>query len=194
MTRLAASLALGICLGACAHPAPTVQPPDPVRAEITAAETAERARQHDVARLHYQRAVAVAKEPHSIAFARREYADTLRTWGELPEAIAQLRGAVRAVPADAAAWHDLGILLHNQGDDAGALDALEHAKLASPRDPRPRIALAALRWTRGDRGGAAAEYRALLELDVPDNVREKIQWALRELARPAPVAPSSPRS
>ncbi len=182
MKPIAAAAALAV-VAACSHPAPR-NPSEVVRTEIEQAETAERARQHDVARSHYQRAVAEATDPPSIGFARREYAETLVSWGEVPEAIAQLEGAVAAVPDDAAAWHDLGILRHNQGDDVRALDALEHARASSPRDPRPRIALAALRWTRGDRAGASREYRALLELHLPDRLREKVKWALAELAKP----------
>lgn len=177
--------ALVLALAACGRPAPRT-PSTTVRAEVDQAETAEKARQHDVARTHYQRAVAAAKDPPSIAFARREFAETLISWGEVPEAIAQLEGAVAADPSDAASWHDLGILHHNQGNDVRALDALEHARTASPRDPRPRVALAALRWSRGDRAGAATEYKALLELDLPDRLREKVKWALAELAKPAP--------
>lgn len=177
--------ALAIAAG-CGSPPPPRTPSAAVRTEIQAAETAERARQHDVARSHYQRAVAQAKDPPSISFARREYAETLISWGEIPEAIAQLEGAVAARPDDAAAWHDLGILRHNQGDDVRALAALEHARDASPRDPRPRVALAALRWSRGDRAGASTEYRALLELDLPDRLRDKVKWALAELAKPHP--------
>jgi Flp pilus assembly protein TadD len=180
-----AALALALALGACAHAKPA-EPSMVVRTEVERAEQAEKARQHDVARTHYQRAVAEAKDPPSIAFARREFAETLISWGEIAEAIAQLEGAVAAQPKDAAAWHDLGILRHNQGDDLRALDALEHAREASPRDPRPRVALAALRWSRGDRAGAAVEYRALLELDLPDRLREKVKWALSELAKPRP--------
>ena len=178
----AATVAL---VAACGHPAPRM-PSARVRAEIDQAETAERARQHEVARGHYQRAIAEAADPPSISFARREYAETLITWGEIPEAIAQLEVAVTAAPNDAASWHDLGILRHNQGDDVRALDALEHAREASPRDPRPRIALAALRWSRGDRAGATTEYKALLELELPDRLRDKVKWALGELAKPKP--------
>lgn len=172
---------------ACAStPKAPKKPSATVRAEIEQAETAERARQHDVAREHYQRAVAAAKDRASIAFARREFAETLMTWGEVPEAIAQLEGVVAAAPDHAASWHDLGILRHNQGDSAGATTALERAKALVPEDPRPRIALAALRWQRGDRTGAQAEYRALLDLDLPTKLREKVKWALAELAKPPP--------
>lgn len=172
-----------LVLAACGHPAPR-SPSSAVVADVARAEAAEKARQHDVARTHYQRAVAEAKDAPSIAFARREFAETLISWGEIPEAIAQLEGAVAAAPEDAAAWHDLGILRHNQGDDVRALEALDHARAASPLDPRPRVALAALRWSRGDRAGAATEYKALLELDLPDRLREKVKWALAELAKP----------
>lgn len=166
----------------CGH-APPKTPSTTVRTEIEAAETAEKARQHDQARAHYQAAIAAARDPASIAFARREFAETLITWGEIAEAIGQLEAVVAADPRDAAAWNDLGILRHNQGDDRRALDALEHARAASPRDIRPRIALAALRWQTGDRAGATAEYRELLELDLPDRVRDKVKWALAELAK-----------
>jgi tetratricopeptide (TPR) repeat protein len=173
--------ALAACGGARA-PAPS-GPSAQVRAEIEQAEAAEQARRHDAAREHYRRAVASARDPDSIAFARREYAETLVTWGEYPEAIAQLEGALAARPS-AAAWHDLGLLRNNQGDVRGALAALEQARALAPRDVRPRVALAALRWRTGDRAGATAEYRALLELPLPERLRAKVQWALDELAKP----------
>lgn len=178
--RAAALLVVAAC---AATPKAPARPADGVRAEIEQAEQAERARRHDVARDHYQRAVAAARDAESIAFARYEFAETLMSWGEVPEAIAQLEGVVAAKPAHAAAWHDLGILRHHQGDDAGATAALVQARGLAPRDPRPRIALAALRWKRGDVAGAEAEYRALLDLDLPANVRAKVQWALEQLPR-----------
>lgn len=176
--------ALAIVLGCGAAPAPApAPPPDPVGVELARAEQAERARRHDLAREHYLKAIAAARDPASLARARREFAETLVTWGEDAEAIAQLEAAVAAKP-DAAAWHDLGILRHHRGDVAGATRALEQARGLAPKDPRPRIALAALRWKSGDRSGAAAEYRGLLELDLPEKVRAKVRWALDELAKP----------
>lgn len=171
-------------LAACGARRPaTPRPTTTVRAEIEQAEAAERARQHDVARRHYERAIARARDPQSIAFARREFAETLASWGEVTAAIAHLEVAVSAVATDAAAWHDLGVLRHNQGDVPGAIAALEHARTLAPRDPRPRVALAALRWKAGDHRGAATEYRGLLELDLPQRLRDKVQWALDQLAK-----------
>lgn len=193
-----AAIALSWAVAACGGAAPR-GPSDAVRAEIAAAETAERARQHHAARAHYERAIASARDPNSAAFARREFAETLMSWGEYPEAIAQLERAVAARSAStpestpeskidtqlaAAAWHDLGLLRHNRGDVPGAIAALSRARALAARDPRPRIALAALLWKSGDRAGAAAEYRALLELDLPARVRTKVEWALGELAKP----------
>jgi tetratricopeptide (TPR) repeat protein len=179
LLALVALVALAGCGGRAPAPAgPSAQ----VRAEIEQAEAAERARRHDVAREHYRRAVAAARDAESIAFARREFAETLVSWGEYPEAIVQLEVSLAARP-DAGAWHDLGLLRNNRGDVPGALAALEQARALAPRDVRPRVALAALRWKSGDPSGAAAEYRALLELDLPQRLRARVQWALGELAK-----------
>ena len=171
-------------LAACAHAGAPRGPAATVRAEVAAAETAELSRQHDLARAHYQRAIDLAGDPDSVAFARHEYAETLVTWGEAPEARAQLEIAATASPRDASVWHDLGILRHNAGDDPGAIQALQRAAELAPGDARPRTALAALYWKRGDKANAASEYRRLLTLDLPDRVRAKVEWALAELAKP----------
>jgi len=181
--RLATIAVIG-ALAACAHPAPPRGPAVVVRAEVEQAETAEKARQHDVARQHYQRAIHEARDPDSIAFARHEYAETLVTWGEAPEARAQLEIAVVAKPDDPGAWHDLGMLRHHAGDDPGAIAALGRARALAPDDARPRTALAALYWKRGDKASAAREYRGLLALELPERVRLKVEWALAELAKP----------
>jgi Tfp pilus assembly protein PilF len=165
-----------------APPAPT-GPSALVRADIDRAETAEKARRHDLARQHYQQAVADAHDPASQRFARREFAETLETWGELAEATAQLEGAVAARPDDAASWHDLGFLRFEQGDTAGALVALERSKTLAPRDPRPRKTLAVIRWRSHDYAGAEAEYRGMLGLDLPAGVRSKVEWAIGELEK-----------
>ena len=174
-----------VFLAACAH-----APPAPSRTttqrEIELAETAEKSRQHEAARTHYQAAVASAKDPQSIAYARRAFAETLMSWGEYPAATAQLEAVVTATPDAAASWHDLGMLYHHAGDDARAITALEKARALQPGDPRPRISLAVLRWKRHDLAGAKAEYEGLLLLDLPERLRRKVEWAISELSRPVP--------
>jgi len=184
--RAASALALAACAHAAAdRPGPARPGPAPdVRAEVGRAEVAEQARRHDLARAHYQRAVSLARDADSVGFACHEYAETLVTWGELPEARAQLERAVAAQPGEASAWHDLGLLRHHAGDDPGAIEALARAEQLAPGDVRPRTALAALYWRRGDKASAAREYRGMLALELPDRLRAKVEWALAELAKP----------
>jgi Flp pilus assembly protein TadD len=182
LRRLAAVV---LAIAACAHAPPAPTGPDAaVRAEVDRAEAAERARRHDVAREHYLRAIALARDPDSAAFARHEYAETLVSWGERDEARGQLERAVAAQPADPGAWHDLGLLRHAAGDDPGAIAALARAAQLAPDDARPRTALAALYWQRGDKASAAREYRAMLALALPERLRAKVEWALAQLAKP----------
>jgi Flp pilus assembly protein TadD len=178
-----ACLLLGVAC-ACGHAPRPRGPAAAVRAEVQNAEIAEKARRHDLARTHYQRAIELAIDPESVAYARHEYAETLVSWGEAPEARAQLELAVAAQPGDPSAWHDLGLLRHHAGDDPGAIQALARAEQLAPDDVRPRTALAALYWKRGDKASAAREYRGMLALDLPDRLRAKVEWALAELAKP----------
>ena len=180
---------LAVVLAACAGRA---KPSEPVRTEVARAETAEKARKHDEARRHYQTAIASAKDPASVAFARREFADTLISWGEYPEATVQLEGVTRATPDDPSAWHDLGMLYFNRGDAARAIAALEKARALAPEDERPRKTLAVIRWKRGDYEGARDEYRALRELQLADKTRASVDWAIAELTRRIEARAPSP--
>ncbi len=175
-------------LVACAHAPPAPTSRDVVRADIARAEDAELHRRHDVARAEYLRAIADAKDPETQRYARREFAETLEHWGEVGEATAQLEAAVAAVPGDAASWNDLGVLYHNQGDDPRALAALERAKALAPRDWRPRRQLAMLLVVMHDYARATAEYRAMLELDLPDRLRSAVKKALDLLAAQPPTS------
>lgn len=157
-----------------------------VRTEIELAETAEKQRRHDVAREHYERAVAVARDAASIAFARREYAESLISWGEYPAAITQLEAALAAQPDDARSWHDLGILRNNRRDTAGAISAFERARKLAPEDKRPRMALAQVLVNAGEFARARAEYQELLEVELTDRERVKVKWMIDALANEPP--------
>lgn len=186
-------LALGLALAACAS-SPARRDPA-VTAHLERAERAELARDHEAARRHYQAAIAAAEAagaPAQLAHARRELAETLASWGELGEAEVQLALAVKATPSPEL-WHDLGIVRHARGDLAGAAGALLRAKALAPADARPRIALAALYWKTRDHARAREEYQALLALELPERVRDKVEWALAQLARePARVSRPAP--
>ncbi|MFT3699719.1 MAG: tetratricopeptide repeat protein [Kofleriaceae bacterium] len=201
-------LVLLAACGGAQHPA---EPKPDVRAEVRDAETAERARQHDVARQKYEHAIADAHDAESLGFARGRFGETLATWGEYKESLSQLEGSVTAWPTDPAPWHDLGVVREHEGDSRGALDAFGHAANLARTDWRPRLAIAALRWklaakcfkdTTGDCATEVAatktEYQAMLELDLPDRLREKVKWALSQLALPraglGPATPATPAS
>ncbi len=183
-------LVLCLALCACARPPAVQGPSSAVKLEIERAEAAEQARQHDVARTHYERAIASARDPASIGFARREFAETLATWGEIESAHAQLERAVAATPDDPIAWQMLGIVRASDAirDIPGALAALEKSKQLAPRAWIPRRDLAVLHWKLGHRAEALAEYRAMLELDLPARLREKVEWAIQQLSKPQPPA------
>ncbi len=194
------SRGFALVLAACAAATPPPKQPSAlVRADIDRAETAEKARQHDVARTAYLQAIADAHDPASEGLARSDYGETLLTWGEIDEGIRQLQRAVVAAPEVPAAWHDLGVALHHQGQLAEAASAFEHAKHLEPRAIKTRIALAGVRWKIATEcfanHGAAdvcahavdatkAEYRAILDFDVPDRLRERVHWALEQLDKP----------
>jgi tetratricopeptide (TPR) repeat protein len=126
---------LCVALCACAKPATVRGPSDAVKAEIERAEAAEQARQHEVARSHYERAIARATDPQSIGYARREFAETLATWGEIEAARGQLEQAVAASPDDPIAWQMLGVVRASKevDDVPGAIAALERSKALAPR-------------------------------------------------------------
>lgn len=184
---LAAAVAIATGCGGGGAPEPRRPAVAPVTlAWIERAQAAERERRYDRAREAYQRAVAKAPDDPSRAHAHRELGRALVFWGEYPAGRDALERAVALTPEDAPAWHDLGIVRHQLGDLAGAEAALARAVALRPRDPRPRLALAALLWNQQRLAEALAQYDALIALELPDPVREKIEWAratLRERLR-----------
>jgi tetratricopeptide (TPR) repeat protein len=175
-----------IALLACAHPPAATGPSNIVKVEVERAEKAEQNREHDVARKHFERAIAHAKDPASVGFARREFAETLATWGELESARGQLEKAVAAMPDDPIAWQMLGIIRASDmiKDIPGAFAALEKSKALAPRSWIPRRDLAVLHWKVGQKAEALAEYKAMLELELPARLRDKVKWAIEQLQKP----------
>jgi tetratricopeptide (TPR) repeat protein len=83
--------------------------------------------------------------------------------GRLAEAADLLGEAVAADPADAQAWHALGVTRARQGHHARAVDALERALDLRPAAPAARRDLAIALDLAGRPGDAARQYRAFLE-------------------------------
>lgn len=182
MRRAIACIALAACSRA---PAPK-SPNDAVKTDIVRAEDAEKARKHEDARRYYEQAVADATDPTSKHIAHREYGETLATWGEVDAAKLHLEASIAAIDSDPIAWQMLGIVRAKLGDDAGAFAALEKSKALAPKAWIPRRDLAVLHWKLGHRDQALAEYKEMLTLELPDRLREKVEWAIGVLSKPEP--------
>ena len=191
MVRWWLVVALFAC-GARQH-RPATEPSNVVRQWIERAETAEQHRDHDAARKHYEQAIASATDPRSIGYARREFAETLATWGEIDSAKGQLEKAVAATPDDPIAWQMLGIVRASDAikDITGAFEALEKSKALAPKSWIPRRDLAVLHWKVGHKKESLAEYKAMLEIDLPTRLREKVEWAIEELEKEVSSTKSS---
>jgi tetratricopeptide (TPR) repeat protein len=175
-TAVAGSIGCAASRGGERRPATTTV------ALIAEADAAEANRDHARARELYRRAIASAPDPVSARAARRQYTETLLSWGELAAAQVQLAAQVQATPDDAASWHDLAMVYSALGETARAVEAFASSIAAAPLDARPRLALAALLWRTGRRPEATAEYRRLLDLDLTAALRSKVEWALAQLA------------
>ena len=151
----------------------------PATARLLArAREEERARRYDRARDLYQQAADEAPDPASGSRAWRELGRALAFWGETDAAEAALARAVELGPGDVSAWHDLGIVRDRRGDSAGAERALRKAIALAPREPRPRVALGALLVNQHRWGDALAQYRALQELELPEQTRSAVDRAI----------------
>ena len=150
---------------------------------VSQAEHAQRQRRYDRARALYQRAQSEATAPFSRAYASREYGLALIFWGEYRDAEQALSSAVDARNDDVASWHDLGMVRHRLGRLPQAETAFRTAKRLAPRDPRPRIALAAMLAQQRQYRHALAEYRQLLGLQLPGRLRAKTEWMIGQLRR-----------
>lgn len=85
--------------------------------------------------------------------------------GDLDEAVARTRAALRRLPADSATLAQLGALLGARGDDAGARRAFEAAVATDPSFVPSREAFGAWLLSRGDVASAMPQLGAALERD-----------------------------
>src|SRR5215469_9309333 len=102
------------------------------------------------------------------------------------EAQAEYQRAVRLDPKMSAAYVNLGMLLLENHEDAGAVAPLRQAVELLPGESRPRYLLAVALDRSGDRAGAAQAFEALLALDPSDiNALEYLGWANLRSGKPA---------
>jgi tetratricopeptide (TPR) repeat protein len=171
-------------MAACGSATPAAEEPGhATQALLDRAEAAEKERRYDQAHALYLQARRQAPDAASSAAAALAHGRALIFWGEYEQAQAALEEATRHAPDNPGAWHDLGMVRHERGDLTGAESAFRRSIAASPRDRRPRLALAALLWKQRRHADALREYEALAGLDLPRRVHEQVQWAIATLRR-----------
>jgi len=108
----------------------------------------------ELERAHEAALRALAENPDDVDALRAAGRAALETGAD--DAAEHLRRAVELAPADAAAWHDLGIALVDQGRLADAAEALERAVQLRPDDAGALIDLAHTTYALGRVDGAIA--------------------------------------
>lgn len=158
-----------------------------IKALHAQAEAAERKRDYHSARAYYQQAVDEAPDSASAAYATLKMASALVFWGELAPACTLLGKSLEHDPSQVPVWHDLGVLQAKLGRPEAARKSLMRAVELAPKEPRSRIALAALLVQQSEFRLAQTHYETLLTLDIPPKIEEAIHRALgileQEIAR-----------
>jgi tetratricopeptide (TPR) repeat protein len=126
-------------------------------------------------------AAALHPEDFDLAWAR---AGALRRAGREEEAIAAFRAlAVRRPGARARSQLEVGILLHQQGDAAAALDALDDALALDPRLHAARLHRALALQALGRHAEAARELAFLARVSPELEEEARLLGAVVELSR-----------
>jgi len=88
---------------------------------------------------------------------------TLTDQGRYDQAIDTLYEAIKANPADAPAWRELGVAFFEKGDPIKAEDALKQSQAIAPH-PRTSLYIGLVYEKQNDYAGAIDAYRAALSL------------------------------
>ena len=98
------------------------------------------------------------------ALAHMERGQLLYDKGQVDEAIAQWRKAVRLAPKAAKAYHLLGVALRKRGDQTQAIAAFREALRLEPDNATAHVHLARALEATGDTQAAMAAYQTALKL------------------------------
>lgn len=192
-TRLAiVAWALCACGGASPDPDEPVAPHSATSALISEGREAERKREYLQARALYERAVAEAPDATSKTYALTELTRALLFWGALEDGRTALEQLIDLEPERASSWHDLGVVRSQLGDQHGADKALRRAVQLAPRDPRPRIALAAVLAKTERYDEALEHYRLLDQMELPERLAKAVDqaiWLLEQQPADEPAPP-----
>ncbi len=191
------SVGFALCIAACfamacgspAREPAVVKPATNVQSLLNAAQNAERKRDYNTARELYLQAIREAPDRQSAAIANREMASALVFWGEYESAEKRLLASLEQDGKQARVWHDLGLVQDHQDKSASALVSLHKAVALAPKEPRVRIAYAALLVKQSRFSDAIVQYEALLKLPIPVRIEAATHKALQMLKREVKQAP-----
>lgn len=136
-----------------------IRPPDDPIPWVELGAALELAHRFDEALSAYDRAASAA--PGSALGVKRGGMRAAR-WGELELAAPRLREAVRRDPADAEAWHALGVVLVGLGELEAARRAYLSGVAANPRALENRLGLATVALRQNDPRAALEQYELLV--------------------------------
>jgi Flp pilus assembly protein TadD len=146
--------------------------------------------QRDIDKKQFAAAIAplekVLADQPDFAYGHFQLAYVYTALKKSKEAQAEYQRAAALDPKMSAAYVNLGMLLLENHEDAGAVAPLRKAVELLPAESRPRYLLAVALDRSGDRAGAAQAFEALLDLDPSDiNALEYLGWANLRSGKPA---------
>jgi tetratricopeptide (TPR) repeat protein len=108
-------------------------------------------------------------------------ADLFESQRRYEEAIAERQRAINANPDDPSLQMDLGITLGKSGDFARAIEALEQAAQALPRDPRPVFWLGIAHLQVNNREAAKSNFSRFVAM-APSRMGQQVAMARQRLS------------
>src|SRR5712664_1125231 len=145
--------------------------------------------QRDIDNKNFEAAIVplqkvIADQPE-FAYAHFQLAYAYTALKKTDEARAEYARTIAIDPKMSEAYVNLGMLLLDGREDAGAVTPLLKAVELLPAQSRPRYLLAVAQDRSGDRAGAAESFEALLHLDPNDlTAIDYLGWAALRQGKP----------
>ncbi len=145
--------------------------------------------QRDIDNKNFEAAIVplqkvIADQPE-FAYAHFQLAYAYTALKKTDEARAEYARTIAIDPKMSEAYLNLGMLLLDRQEDAGAVPPLRKAVELLPAQSRPRYLLAVAQERSGDRAGAAESFEALLHLDPNDlTAIDYLGWAALRQGKP----------
>jgi Flp pilus assembly protein TadD len=198
------TLLCGLCVVGAQHAAPLLGNQSTANAQSSKAKPAVASKtqklanplndlldeaQRDIDNKNFEAAIVplqkvIADQPE-FAYAHFQLAYAYTALKKTDEARAEYARTIAIDPKMSEAYVNLGMLLLDGREDAGAVTPLLKAVELLPAQSRPRYLLAVAQDRSGDRAGAAESFEALLHLDPNDlTAIDYLGWAALRQGKP----------